>query len=392
MIKKVAVLFLTSVFALQAATISTSKESYGIGEQINVYVASMTGRNQDWVGLYPQNASNAWENVVSWAWTNDVASGNISLNGIETAGSYQARAFYNNSYTLQASDNFTVQAGQNNTTVSTMQNEYDAGESITVHVEGMAGNWKDWVGVYSAGSSNDWGNVLSWKYTEGITSGNIVLNGIASSGDYQVRAFFNDSFTLEATGDFSIRVVNLPPTVYENANNGYNPNWVRGQGDYDPYTVDNVLVLTPYWVNSTTNTSYFYLPVNNPNQRVLEMDIGGLPDHKIATVSRAGYMPHFSIGAYVTTTQGRRAMMWDSFFNHGDVNPFKEVYGSSVWLYYPSPVEHVRGWYAPKTQWDHFRVDMEQQLQILEPGNHVLSVDTLFFTGGFLDNIKLSSQ
>jgi hypothetical protein len=134
--------------------------------------------------------------------------------------------------------------------------------------------------------------------------------------------------------------------------------------------------------------------MNNDTQKILELDIGGLADHRIATVTINGYMPHFSIGLYVNTTQGRRSMLWDSFFNHGNVHAFKKVYGeNTVWLCYPSPVEHVRGFFEiPVDQWDHFRVDLEEALHVLEPDNHILSVSTFFVTGGILDNIQLSSE
>ena len=60
------------------------------------------------------------------------------------------------------------------------------------------------------------------------------------------------------------------------------------------------LVLIPQWVNNNTeNASEFHLPMDYSIQKVLEMDMGGLPNYKIPTVSRTGYMPHYSVEGYV---------------------------------------------------------------------------------------------
>ncbi len=388
--KKFILFFVLNIYMLQAAAISTSKPEYNSGEPIKVHISEMIGLNQDWVGIYLKDLSNDWENVISWAWTQDIENGDVTLSGVES-GLYQARAFYNNSFKTEAVADFKVKEVKHNVTLNASKNEYESGEEIIIVFSGMAGNKQDWIGIYPKNSNNDWNNVLSWKWTDGKIDGNIKLEGVVS-GEYEARAFLNNSFNLETKISFSVKAIELDPTIYEDADDGINPLWEKVRGDYEPYSIDGTLVLTPYWVTSTKNTSEFSLPIDNKNQRVLEMDIKGLPDHKIATVSRKGFMPHFSIGVHVKTTKGRRAMMWDSFFNHGNLNPFKVSYGNSVWLYFPSPVEHVRGWYAPATQIDHFKVDIDNALHLLEPDNNIISIDSLFVTGGFLDNITLSSK
>jgi hypothetical protein len=101
-------------------------------------------------------------------------------------------------------------------------------------------------------------------------------------------------------------------------------------------------------------------------------------------------MPHYKVGVYVQTIKGRRALLWDSFFNHGNV----EAFSDGRWLSFPSPVEHVRGYEVGLSidTWSHFRVDVEKALQQLEPDNEIVTIDTFFATGGFLDNIKLSEE
>jgi hypothetical protein len=119
-------------------------------------------------------------------------------------------------------------------------------------------------------------------------------------------------------------------------------------------------------------------------QTILEVEVGGI---------QGDNMPHFLIGVYVQTTQGRRIMTWDSYYNHVNEGPHKRIDGNNVNLSYPSPIEHVRGYgYAPQDQVETFRVDLNQQLKILEPNNEIISVSTLIVGGGHLDNISLSDR
>jgi hypothetical protein len=217
-------------------------------------------------------------------------------------------------------------------------------------------------------------------------------------------AQIRDSFTLESKTTF--RVVNVPltSTVYEDAENGISPEWIHVSGNFPPsqtlqggFNSSATVVLIPEWVSNVSNIANYALPLHsNTQEKFLEMDMGGLPNYPIWHRNGIlnGHVAHFSVGVSVTTTQGRRRMIWDSFFNHGNVEAFKKDYGNgNVWLNYPSPVEHVRGWgYGSLDQWDHFKVDLQTELQKLEPNNEIISVDTFIATGGLLDNIKLSSQ
>ena len=149
--------------------------------------------------------------------------------------------------------------------------------------------------------------------------------------------------------------------------------------------------MAPEWIDNYSNIAEYQLDMNNSSQKILEMDMGGLKDYRLPNLPDAGYIQHYKVGVRVNTSNGKRAMLWDSFFNHGGVEPFKE----GKWLSYPSPVEHVRGYEEVGglaiDQWVHFRVDVEKELQKLEPDNKLLSIDTFFATGGFLDNLKLST-
>ena len=67
----------------------------------------MQAKNDDWIGIYPENTNNDWENVVAWQWTGDTTNGNLDFGALPT-GSYEVRAFYNNSFHTETSVKFRV--------------------------------------------------------------------------------------------------------------------------------------------------------------------------------------------------------------------------------------------------------------------------------------------
>jgi len=71
---------------------------------------------KDWFGLYPIRSTNAWENVLQWAWAKDINldadirynSASYSMKNIKP-GTYEIRYFLNNTFTTYVKSNtFTV--------------------------------------------------------------------------------------------------------------------------------------------------------------------------------------------------------------------------------------------------------------------------------------------
>ncbi len=277
--------------------------------------------------------------------------------------------------------------------ITSSKSSYFEDENITINFKNMFGNKDDWIGIYSKGSSNNFKNSLRRQDTNGSKNGQFLFEGIKKAGFYEARAFFKDSLNLEASISFEIVPLGI---IYEDAENNISSNWIQILGNYKPLRVSGgfkskgALVLTPEWIDDYSNIAEYHLDMNNTTHKILEMDMGGLKDYRLPNLPNFGYIQHYSVGVYVNTSNGKRAMLWDSFFNHGHVEPFKK----GKWLSYPSPVEHVRGYKEVGgldiDKWVHFRVDVEKELQKLEPNNKIISIDTFFATGGFLDNLKLS--
>ncbi len=397
------ILLLTSI--LEATTIKTQQRAYDIGQYIRVDVTDMAGGSQDWIGIYPAGSSNDWENVIDWRWTDGITDGKIFFSGINQAGQYDVRAFFNNSFTTEASYTFSVNAAEQPATISTAKNTFTSNEVISVSVANMSGDSQDWVGIYPAGSSNDWGNVIAWAWTGGIKEGEVTLSTIPV-GNYEARAFFNNSFTTEATVSFSVEAANLPPTIYESAENGISGDWRTISGSYNPivvsygYNSNYAVKLTTEWISNTHNDAEYHLDLHqNTSQFFLEVDVGGVGvsggrPGGIHSNSPDGYMPHYIIGVQVSTLDGDRTMYWDSWYTHEGFSANRTDYGNGyISLVYPSPKELVRGYgYADINLWERHRFDLQAYLEILEPNNRILSVNTFIATGGFLDNITLKSN
>ena len=196
------------------------------------------------------------------------------------------------------------------------------------------------------------------------------------------------------------------PTVYEDAEGGsLNPNWQRsGSLSKDPILVETPdipgapegegsLVLVPHPYGYLNNVEYT-LETNNYTQTILSVDCGGLPNYLLpqynGNIRYEGYIVHYTLGVNVETLKGTRKMHWYSFFNHKGTHAF--ISGNGYVLNYPSPVETTSGYYKSTTTWNHFQVDLNEELQKLEPDNKIYKVNYFYASGGFLDNIQLSTK
>ncbi len=387
--------------AVYNTSVTTSTDEFFTGDKIEITLADMPGNLGDWVGIFPKDATSVWENVLSWKYDGEVVDGLHQLDSVEE-GEYEVRVFLNNTLTLLASTSFTVIEKPIITTIKTNKDIYDNGEKITITFNNMLGNQKDWIGFFKVGDVNSFENAYHFDWTYGVVSAEVEFSGL-QAGEYEVRSFFNNSFEEKAVYQFTVIEKLLPPTIFEDAQGSISNEWIHISGAFSPrHDNQGTLVLTPQWsannIGGHTNKSEYHLPMHNSIHTILEMDMGGLENYLLPVYngreSRRGNMPHFSVGVYIKSKKGKRVMVWDSFFNHENLPAFMADYGGEhIWLYYPSPVEHVRGWsYDNKDVWNHFRVDLKAALKELEPDNELIYVEKFFATGGFLDNIKLSSH
>lgn len=204
---------------LYATTLSSQSE-YMPEETITIKVNNLEVHDKNWLGIYALNDTNDWNNVLRWIWTGETTTGSFSLKGLPQ-GEYEARVFYNNSFQTEAKTAFLVKDQFNPAVdIETRKDTYEEHEFIEVKVENMSGHAQDWVAIYPKGSSNEWENVIAWRYTNGLVGTIIGFEGL-NAGEYEVRAFFKNSYKLEAKHAFSVGVSNVSitpkhPSYYEN--------------------------------------------------------------------------------------------------------------------------------------------------------------------------------
>jgi hypothetical protein len=91
-------------------------------------------------------------------------------------------------------------------TVAASVTNVQPGTSVSVTVNNGPGNTKDWIGLYAATATNDYPNLLSWKYLNGAqsppssgqTSASMTFVMPPAPGTYQFRFFSNDTYNLLA--------------------------------------------------------------------------------------------------------------------------------------------------------------------------------------------------
>src|SRR4029079_17250154 len=120
------------------------------------------------------------------------------------AGTYVARSFPNNTYTLLAeSAPFTVTP----VTIATDRSTYTAGSTITVAYTGLPGNAVDWIAIAPAGALTT--TYLAYVFTGGQTSGTATFIAPAA-GTYVARSFPNNTYALLAeSAPFTVTPVTI---------------------------------------------------------------------------------------------------------------------------------------------------------------------------------------
>ena len=274
-------------------------------------------------------------------------------------------------------------------------------EKVTATISGLSAD----ADIYIKKSSKPTTSSFDCKSTHGGTNSDSCSLKLLSDTEVYIGVFgFRTAdYNLLVTSERELIPANPEvPTVLEDAEGGtLNPNWVTVRGNKPGYIYPTPHIpgapsgtgVMVHHANGSGASLYRYeLPINNTSQRVLSMDMGGLPNHKFDNYpeSRRGYIPHSSVGVVVETRLGTRFMEWDSWYTHQGYGPRKDDSGYNTFLMYPSPVEMVRGWYAPTNLWVHFEVNLDDELHRIEPNNEIIRIKQFYTTGGYLDNITLS--
>ena len=392
MIKKT--LFLTLLFAnsLSAANVTTSKAVYTADEQVKVHFANMTAQNQDWIGIYPEGTNNDWGNVIGWKWTDDKENGDVMFgNGALPVGKFEVRAFYNNSFHTEATSKFEVKNAAVPATITTDKAVYATDEQIHVHFANMTAKHQDWVGIYAEGTNNDWGNVVAWRWTNDTTNGDLNFNALPE-GAYEVRAFYNNSFHTEATKKFKVEEEDVGPDhilFYDAEDGGHLNQWIRYAGD-KPAQIINTGAQGSAHAFRAPRWGGYYFNFGTPAKKLKFLNL----DTRIGAASHVG-----NFGVLVKTSKGNRRIIFSSYMNHPG-NDFsglppeewqKPFLSSNGYQHnHPGPTDYYLA--TRNGDFIHYKINIEEKLQVLEPGIKLLSIMLFTTAGGDFDNIALSAN
>lgn len=97
---------LKGVAVVLEASITLSKSTYSMGENIVITYSNLPGNSTDWIGLSQKGASNtAW---IAYKYTNGAKNGTVTFTGLGNVGQYEARLFFKDSYVLEDTVSFAV--------------------------------------------------------------------------------------------------------------------------------------------------------------------------------------------------------------------------------------------------------------------------------------------
>lgn len=398
------------------AEIRANKEVYALNEAISVNYENMSGNDEDWIGIYPQNSNNDWGNIVQWAWTNGDIVGNHNFEPLPV-GDYEVRAFFNNSFNTEARYAFSVEGQNAVATVSTNKKVYEPNEQVIASFTNMSGDNEDWMGIYPAGSSNAWENIVDWRWISGDVQGTRSFNGLAA-GQYEVRVFFDNSFNLQASYAFEIEDVAVERVLYDDFEDGeIDARWVRIAG---PAMTINNFGVQAQGVASTqrkvkiagqkslrtykdyrggVNYSGYIFDFQNPHPKLKFLEL----DMAIGTSSHV-----FAFGVKVKTKFGDRRIEFASWLNHtmpsgqqiirgpyGNVlEGHREAFTQDNYLFvHPGPSDYYVGTSnigGGSNMMIHYKINIEEKLKLMEPENEFLGMILFSTSGGDYDNLALS--
>jgi len=392
-------------------TVETTKEVYASDEEITALFENMSGGNEDWIGIYPSGSSNDWEHIILWKWIRGDISGEITFEALPV-GEYDVRVFFNNSFTMQATDTFRVEIAESELPkITLVKDVYDPFEIIHVDFENMRGEEGDLIGIFPVGADNNKPSAVELRDTKSLVNGELSFNGLPA-GSYEARVYFND--ILEKRVSFTVEDKVAIRTLYDDLENGIDPRWTKYYGR-------DMVLLNVGVPDGGAESTERKNPVNGQhslrtfNSDGLAQSSGYLfdfqnPDKKFKFLEvdmRIGVSSHrFAFGVKLNTKFGSRSIEFASWLNHtlpsgqqiilrpyGNVlEGHREAFSSNdnYLQVHPGPSDYYVG--TSNGMFVHYKINIEEKLRVLEPDNELLGITYFSTSGGDYDNLALSTN
>jgi len=174
-------------------TTTTDATHYSPGSTVTVNYTGLQGTPTDWIAIALPGSDPT--SFVRYAYTSGTVDGSVQFAGLAN-GIYVARSFNNDSYTLvQESAQFSI---GNILTMSATT--YQPGEQPVVNFLGLPPSPTNWIAIAAAGAADT--DFIAYQYVS-TASGQLTFNALPS-GNYEARAYLNDSYTLHASTPFTV--------------------------------------------------------------------------------------------------------------------------------------------------------------------------------------------
>ncbi len=164
-----------------------------VGNSYILFNSTIEGKA--WIGIYKKDTSNEWKNVRKWEWATEPIT-KIDINFLAT-GDYEARLFFNNSFTTEKVIGFHMEAGPSQRANRLKDTTIDIGRSDNFTLDPVPYEQAlNWVGVFNVGAEHNRANLLAWGYLE--KENRVTIKTINEKklpiGNYDLVYFIDDSY------------------------------------------------------------------------------------------------------------------------------------------------------------------------------------------------------
>ena len=174
------------------------------GRAIRVAFDGMPGNEKDWIATAAADSPDG--SYLGYAYTAGHRAGSLVLPALATAGRYEIRVHFDDltsDRTVHARIPVEVIPAPP-VSLALDAESYAPGATIAVTYDAMPGNLKDWLSLARAGDDG----YLGYTYTDGAVQGIATFRAPDDPGDYEIRAYFDDTTsdrTVRATAGFTVR-------------------------------------------------------------------------------------------------------------------------------------------------------------------------------------------
>ena len=184
------------------------------GSPIVVDYENLPPSNTHWLALYKEGDSSENYDSIDWSYLPDTRqspSGSLQLDGPLSQGSYEVRLFLNDSYRIHQVIKFQVKDEDASTEPEFKITLSNAGpfaprSMIQISYQDLPPSNTHWIGIYRRNAPNT--SPTTWRYIPSTiqnSEGTTRLRAPNQPGQYQLRSFLNDSWTIFEITDFVVR-------------------------------------------------------------------------------------------------------------------------------------------------------------------------------------------